>query len=204
MLIAQWDARQQAVKMPKGYQQVFDGDPSDAGHKPKRGQTVILSYARTVASSACWRSTSPPRRPRPSRRRRMPRRALSPSPPDRRCGRRAGRSFLPAPVADISPVTKAGRDMIAAARPRPRRRPSRAARADGRPDSRTWRDLCALLVVAAHAENVTIGGYAGSSFPPPSGAAGGDLVARIITPRATSPPPTRISSPSHFAFWSAR
>lgn len=185
VLIAQWDARQQAVKMPKGYQQVFDGDPSDAGHKPKRGQTVILSLrpdGRVVRMLAIDVAAE---KAKAKQAQKDAKAGIKPKPaPIDDADEEPDEASSPAPVADISPVTKAGRDMIAAAKTAALAAALREQLAPmGGPDSRTWRDLCALLVVAAHAENVTIGGYAGSSFPPSHHrAAGGDLVARIITP----------------------
>jgi hypothetical protein len=80
------------------------------------------------------------------------------------------------PAADISPVTKAGRDMIALAKTKALREALRGSA--GEPVA--WRNLCVMLVLAFHAGNVSVGGYRNNTYGPSR--EGEDLVRQLVSP----------------------
>lgn len=183
--IIETDARTGNATLPRGFNlRTYSPDKLD---KPKKHEVVFLSVLpdgrveRFIAIDQAAEKAAAKAKEKVDKAKGKAKPTATPSPADTPADDTdpAGDDddTPPAPVADISPITKAGRDLIAAAK-------TEALHAALRQDDKLdLPDLCVLLILALHAQNVTIAGYSGSSyFPSDYRNAGADLVAQLVTP----------------------
>ena len=194
-MLVDFNPSMRTMKAPRGFD-LTHGDPA----KPKKNEVVLIclqddghvmretaidakaareaAKARQKKAETEAKAKAPPAKPGPSPMPAEPTPAakVAPEADD-------DEEAAVAPVADINPITKAGRDMIAKAKTKALRDALRAPLA--LPLATPFRDLCAMLVLALHAGNVDVRGYnAGYKRN-----AGDDLVAQIVNPAGQIDPP---------------
>ncbi len=194
----EWNPTRGEMKLPKQYD-ATDGDPD----KPKKTEVVLISltadgtvHRKTAIDAKAAREAAAARQKAAEKKAKAP--PPAPADPAPQPGKptpatadqnededdaEAEDEAPPAPVADISPITKAGRDLIATAKTKALQDALRAPLA--LPLAVPFRDLCAMLVLALHAGNVEVRGYnAGYKRD-----AGADLVAQLVNPAGQIDPP---------------
>lgn len=186
--IVEYSASGGGMKLPPRTYDLTRGDPS----KPKKGEIVLMCLRsdgsvmrETAIDVKAARAAADKRRAEEEKKARgktkpaaapVPREAETDDPSGILAGDEDEGEPAASLVADISPVTKAGRDTIAAAKTLALRDTLRAPLTP--PIPAPFRDLCAMLVLALHAGNVEVRGYRGAY----QREAGADLVAQIVNP----------------------
>lgn len=183
-VIVEYNATSGGMKLPpRTYDAVGQGNPD----KPKKGEIVLICmhpsgaiHRSTAIDAKAARAAATTRQQEAEKTARAkPKAGATPQPaeaaPEPDAAEPDDEPAPPPPVADISPVTKAGRDVIALAKTAALRKTLRTP--IELPTPVPFRDLCAMLILTLHAKNVEVKGYrAGYQV------AGDDVVAQLVDP----------------------
>ena len=184
-VIVEYSATSGGMKLPpRTYDALGEGDPA----KPKKGEIVLICMRpdgridrRTAIDAKAARAAATTRQQEAEKTARAkPKAGATPQPtaaaPEPDAAEQDDEPAPPPPVADISPITKAGRDVIALAKTAALRKTLRTPME--LPAPVPFRDLCAMLMLVLHAGNVDVRGYR-SVY---SHRAGEDILAQLVNP----------------------